>query len=151
MRASQNNMSRSGVYRSWYAMIARCTRPRNDKYKFYGGRGIKVCDRWLEFKNFYADMGDRPEGMSLDRINNDGNYEPGNCRWATDKQQKRNRSSNRRLTAFGETKTVPEWGEDARCSVPTSLVMQRVDKLKWDHEWAVSAPLGSRRTRPNDN
>lgn len=73
---------RSGVYSSWTAMIARCTRPTAHKWPEYGGRGIKVCDAWLNFDNFYADMGDRPKGLSLDRIDVEGNYEKSNCRWA---------------------------------------------------------------------
>ena len=72
-------------------MIGRCTRPNNPNYNRYGGRGITVCERWLEFSNFVADMGPRPDGMTLDRINNDGNYEPGNCRWADWDTQMENR------------------------------------------------------------
>lgn len=79
------------TYYSWTAMIGRCSRPNNCGYKWYGARGIRVCDRWLNsFENFLEDMGERPKGKSLDRINNDGNYEPSNCRWATQKEQIRN-------------------------------------------------------------
>src|SRR5436190_19682968 len=73
-------------YHSWQAMRARCLDPNNRAYKWYGGRGIRVCARWLKFENFLADMRRRPAGRSLDRINNDGDYEPSNCRWATPKQ-----------------------------------------------------------------
>lgn len=85
---------RSGTLRTYRAMITRCTNSSVLNFKDYGGRGITVCDRWLGphgFENFLADMGERPEGLSIDRIENDGNYEPWNCRWATQLEQNRNR------------------------------------------------------------
>jgi len=79
------------LYILWQAMLNRCRNPKQKAYPAYGGRGIKVCDRWLKFENFLADMGHRPDGLTLERINNDGNYEPGNCRWATMLEQRHNR------------------------------------------------------------
>lgn len=85
----------SRAYRAWGDMLSRCNDPNNRRYPDYGGRGICVCERWRKFENFLADMGDPPLGQSLDRRNNDGNYEPGNCRWATRSQQQRNKRAYR--------------------------------------------------------
>jgi hypothetical protein len=83
----------SPTYQSWKAMKARCTQPRNASWQYYGDRGITFCDRWQSFENFLADMGERPEGTTLDRIDPDGKYEPDNCRWATPSTQSDNRKA----------------------------------------------------------
>lgn len=79
------------VYTTWSLMLQRCENTKNPKFKHYGGRGIQVCEAWHKFAVFFADMGDRPEGLTIDRVDNDGNYEPGNCRWATKVEQQANR------------------------------------------------------------
>jgi|SRR3990172_6898932 len=83
---------RSPTYFSWSAMKQRCLNPKHTAYYRYGGRGISVCDKWLKFDDFLKDMGERPEGFSLDRINNNGNYEPSNCSWSSRKSQSQNRN-----------------------------------------------------------
>lgn len=92
-QSKTHGMTYTSEYTTWLSMKDRCLRTKNKKYKDYGGRGITVCERWRDsFENFLADMGRKPSAnLSIDRINNDGNYEPGNCRWATQLEQVRNR------------------------------------------------------------
>ena len=90
------------TYRSWKDLRQRCNNPNNTDYPNYGGRGISVCKRWDSFLNFFEDMGERPDGMTIDRIDTNGNYEPLNCRWATPKEQARNKTNNR-LMLDGKT------------------------------------------------
>ncbi len=92
-------------------MIYRCNNPRCGSYNDYGGRGIKVCERWLEYDNFLFDMGPRPEGMSIDRIDNNEGYNPKNCRWATKKEQSRNKSNNVMIDIGGDARPMVEWAE----------------------------------------
>jgi len=110
-------------------------------YENYGGRGIKVCERWKSFDNFVADMGIRPDGYSIDRINNDGDYEPSNCRWATTAQQLNNRRNNRVLELNGERKTIAEWSE--QLGVRWDTIRCRVDRYGWTIEKALTTPVKS--------
>lgn len=110
-RGLKHGKSKGRIYTSWNAMKMRCLNSRNLIFKNYGGRGIKVCKRWMKFENFYKDMGERPEGMNLGRINNNGDYKPSNCRWETQKQQNGNKT-NSRLIVIGGRKMLPvEWAK----------------------------------------
>jgi hypothetical protein len=104
-------MSGTQEYRSWAAMRGRCNNPSNQDYASYGGRGISVCDRWNDFSNFLADLGPCPDGFSLDRIDVNGDYLPGNCRWANAKTQARNKRTTRWIVINGQTKSLAEWSE----------------------------------------
>lgn len=129
--------SQSATYRSWAKMKARCTNPKAKEFVNYGGRGIQLCDRWYEFENFLADMGERPEGKTLDRIDNEGNYEPSNCRWATWAQQSMNKRNTRNFTLDGETLHLNEWA--ARWGLPRATLIHRLER-GWSFERALKTP-----------
>jgi len=97
-------------YAIWHSMIQRCNNPNLKRYKDYGGRGIKVCDRWLKsFDNFYNDMGQRPDGLTIERRDKNGNYEPSNCFWETNANQQKNKRNNRYITFNNETRIFSDW------------------------------------------
>jgi hypothetical protein len=125
------------TYTVWRFMRARCEKPDRPEYRNYGGRGIKVCDRWQSFENFLADMGEKPRGLSLDRIDNNGHYEPGNCRWATTAEQNRNRRNNVFYEMAGEKRTAKEWCEVFK--VPYRCVRTRLAR-GWDQLRAFTEP-----------
>ena len=112
-RCLKHGMTKSRTYRAWAAMLTRIRNRNRGRFKDYGGRGISVCARWLSFENFFADMGEQPQDKTIDRINNDGDYEPGNCRWATIKEQANNTRRSHPLTYRGETKPPKEWARIA--------------------------------------
>lgn len=128
------------VYFVYRGMMKRCHSPRDKAYGQYGGRGIVVCEEWRnDFWKFVSDMGPRPEGTTLDRIDNDGPYSPENCRWADMKTQSRNTRINVYIDAWGEKKLLVEWLEDPRCVVSASCLRQRITG-GWDGESALSIP-----------
>lgn len=137
--------SYSPEYRAWRHMINRCTNPKVPCYERYGGRGIGVCERWRhDFAAFLTDVGPRPSpDHTLGRIDNDGNYEPGNVRWETWSEQSRNRSNTTRIEANGETLTTSEWSE--RTGVPIALIHSRI-RLGWEPARAVTTPVNSNRS-----
>jgi hypothetical protein len=133
----------SSEYRTWSGMKGRCMNPKNPKFLIYGGRGITVRARWMEFLNFLADMGPKPTpSHSIERVDRNGNYEPGNCIWATQSVQQRNRSTNRILTFNGVTKTMTDFAADYGLRVGT--LWNRLD-LGWPIKSALTLPLGSRK------
>lgn len=124
---------------TWNAMLQRCSNPKAEHYDRYGGRGITVCERWLVFENFLADMGMRPSAShSIDRRNNDGNYEPDNCHWATKKQQMRNTASTRLLTHDGKTQPLCAWAE--QFGVLSASIASRLER-GWSVADAITMPM----------
>ena len=130
--------SRSSLYKIWDGMRQRCTNPNAISYKYYGGRGIKICARWLKFEAFLEDMGERPKKLSLERRDNNGNYEPDNCYWATSKEQQRNTRRNRLIDHNGTTKTLAEWSEVSQINYHT-LRMRLVNG--WTMEKSLTEPV----------
>ncbi len=138
-RFTSHGMRKSKEYKTWQGMIQRCTNPSAPNYSQYGGRGVGICNSWLKFENFFADMGSRPKGMTLDRIDNDGNYDLENCRWATDSEQHRNKRNNVMVTFNGKIKCLAAWAEEAgmiRDTLHTRLV-----KLNWSIEKSLTTPV----------
>jgi hypothetical protein len=143
-----NAMTARPEYVIWLNMRARCRNPKSLYYHRYGGRGIKVCDHWLRsFASFLEDVGPRPSKKhSLDRVDNDGDYAPGNCRWATRYEQARNRVDNHRLTFNGETKLLCVWAEELGISEAT--LRSRLGRLGWTLERAMTERPGTQGRRP---
>ena len=124
------------TYNCWRNMKARCSNPNNHKWPVYGGRGISVCERWQTFSSFYADMGDCPEGHSIERIDNDGNYEPSNCRWANSIDQMNNQSTNTLLTHNGKTQTLSQWAREV--GIHHTTILQRINRGGWSVDRALT-------------
>lgn len=128
-------------FTSWSSMMARCYNKNHEHYKQYGGRGIKVCRRWHWFKNFFADLGPRPDGLSLERVNVNGNYEPSNCKWATHKEQMRNTRRNKHYELDGEKKTLGEWAK--KYGIDYHTVFARI-KYGWELREALTTSIYGR-------
>jgi hypothetical protein len=140
--AFTHGKTRSPEYLVWIDMRRRCRNQNRSDFGRYGGRGIQVCERWQSFENFYADMGPRPDGTSLDRVDNNGNYEPENCRWATPLQQGNNKSNNRLIAIGGELVPV---AEAARRSGINQQAIHRRLKLGWSDADALMTPVRKQR------
>jgi hypothetical protein len=133
-----HNMTGTKTFKSWESMKQRCLNKNAPDYISYGGRGIKVCNRWVNsFDNFLSDMGLRPNDKTLDRMDVNGDYTPENCRWATKQEQEQNKRNTLKITAFGETKTVHEWAN--QYNLAARVIIERV-KVGWDSEKALVTP-----------
>lgn len=140
-RNFRHGSSHDTCYHIWKAMIDRCGNPNNRAYHRYGGRGIRVCDSWLKSPDaFIRDMGDRPENGTLERIDNNKGYCPDNCKWATRRQQSRNREAIHRLTYNGETHCLTEWSE--KCGFSRGVISKRLN-LGWPVSDALTKPQAS--------
>lgn len=140
---STHGLTSSSTYTSWKAMKFRCENESSKDYKNYGGRGIKVCERWSKsFIEFHNDMGDRPVGTSIDRIDPNGNYDPNNCRWASFEKQGNNKRVNFIIEHEGKTMTVSEWAREY--GIEPKTLSYRV-KSGWDIEAALNTPSTIRR------
>lgn len=128
-------ITRDPIHHTWEGIKSRCGNINNPAYKDYGGRGIRICDTWLDFRKFKEDMGERPsKNHSIDRINNDGNYEPSNCRWATKREQSRNTRKNRNFIINGVTRCVTDWANYYK--IDTFLVFLRLRR-----GWSIKEAL----------
>lgn len=132
-RHGHRRNGQSRTYTSWMHMVARCTKPQTRFYEYYGGRGIKVCDRWREsFENFLVDMGECPKGLTIDRIDTNGNYEPGNCRWITMQEQNSNRRSTIKMPLNGRRVSMKEFAKAHNMTYAKFQYWYRFKKLSVD-------------------
>lgn len=129
-----HGLSQSPTYKAWINMHTRCSNQSTPYYKNYGGRGISVCERWLSFNSFLSDMGERPDGHTLERLDNDGDYSPENCRWATWDRQSRNKRSARMVTVFGSSMNLKDACDGA-------LMSQNTVRYRIEHGWDVNNAL----------
>lgn len=138
-RNTKHGLAGTPTYKIWKDMRKRCNNKTSTSYRNYGGRGIRVCYRWGKFQNFLADMGERPLGYSIDRINYNGNYNPSNCRWANRIQQNNNSRQNVFITYNNECLTIGQWA--ARIGIKYNVLYMRLNEHKWPIERALTQPL----------
>ena len=141
LTAFKHGQNNTKLYQSWECMKGRCNNPHNIGYSNYGGRGIQVCDEWDDFVQFmeWANANGYEEGLTLDRIDVNGNYCPENCRFATRKEQANNRRTCIMITYLDETHSLKDWCRIL--NLPYSVIQTRMYKLKWDFQTAISTPL----------
>lgn len=135
-----HGMANTRIYKIWEAMHRRCKSPKSNCYERYGGRGITVCPEWDKFENFYADMGEVPEGKQLDRIDNNKGYSATNCRWVTPSENGQNKRNNRNYTLNGQTFCLAEWSR--RVGIDRGTLAARL-KNNWPIDKALTSPISS--------
>ena len=130
------------LYHLWRDIRRRCDAPSNKSYRHYGGRGIVVCEEWVKYPAFreWALNNGYRAGRQIDRIDVNGHYSPENCRWVTNLRNQNNKRNNTYVKAFGETKTLADWGRDERCVISYSALGQRLKITGWDPETAITTP-----------
>lgn len=139
--AKRHGHTGTPLHKIWIQMRDRCRRPQHPAFARYGGRGITVCERWEAYENFAADMGERPSPKhSIDRIDNDKGYSPDNCRWATNKEQNRNRTGVHALTFNGRTQPISAWAEET--GIDRSVLYMRINQRGWSVEMALTTKTG---------
>ncbi len=146
-RKLRHGLTETKEYRSWCHIKNRCYNPNNPFYKHYGGRGIGMCERWRDsFESFLEDVGPAPSGQhSIDRVDNDGDYEPGNVRWADRMTQAGNKSNRRVFTYQGESKTLPEWARSL--GISRNTLLSRIYLYQWPVDRALSEPVQMHRKK----
>ena len=145
----KHGMTGTKTYKSWTGLMHRCYYPEDISYINYGGRGIKVCKRWHDFSAFFADMGERPTGCSIDRVHGDKGYSKSNCVWSTRKTQNRNHRGNRQITYLGRTQCLSAWCEELGLKYPRMYF--RIIVRKWSPEKAFTDPFYARGNPPTLN
>lgn len=138
-RFMKHGLSKTPTWVSWMEMKRRCINKKRNRASRYFLRGITFCERWLDFENFLEDMGERPMGYSLDRIDNDKDYYKENCKWSLPKEQARNRSTNTIITYKGESKCLSAWAEEY--NIEQSVLRGRLYKSRWDMEKALTTKI----------
>ncbi len=136
-RNTSHGLSKTKTYKIWSGIQTRCLNPNSSGYPKYGAKGVTICERWNDYENFLADMGECPDGMSIDRINNDLGYSPENCRWVDMKTQQNNRTNNNVITINGETKTFSQWADIS--PVSRNTIRNRINS-GWCESDAIMTP-----------
>lgn len=141
-KIEMHGLTKTSEYKIWRQLRQRCYEANDKAYKDYGGRGIKVCERWSKFSNFLSDMGEKPQGHYIDRLDNDGDYSPDNCKWVTSKESANNRRTNILIERAGVTKTLAQWCDEL--GLKYDSIWTRIHKLHWDYERAFLTSVRKR-------